>query len=129
MIITATRKDLEKALENINGKYQNNIKFKRLDQIGKKVHFTLTVESSKGPGHKTSASYFHRGRKVAAACWHVHGDFFDALLAVNPEARINTMGKIWIDKNGGNWQDWNVGPPVSPIMISACCDCGKDKKQ
>lgn len=65
------------------------------------------------------------GRRIAAACWHVHGDFFDALLKIQPNAVIVTRGGpgAVIDKNGGNWQDCNIGSRMSPMMFSEACEC------
>ena len=57
-----------------------------------------------------------------ALCWHGHGDFFDMLIAVNENAVIKSAGRT-IDKNGGNWQDWNVGSILNPVLFSQLCEC------
>jgi hypothetical protein len=108
---------MEAALAIVNGKYAGNITWNRFDN-GRTINFTLTVKSSKAPGGRLSPS----GRRVAAACWHVHGDFFDALFEVCPDAVIVSMGKK-ITKDEGNWQDQNIGSAYLPFMYSEACDC------
>jgi hypothetical protein len=112
-----TVQELQMALEIINHKYEGNIRFKRLDG-GKTPQFTLTVNSSKAKGGRLG----QHGRRIAAACWHVHGDFFDALLKVNPSAVITTAFAR-IDADGGNWQDKNIGSIMFPMYYSEACDC------
>jgi hypothetical protein len=131
-----TIEDLQAALELVNVKYKGNIKFKHIDLTGRRVSFTLTVQqTSIGKGkNKVSAPGVRRGfqgKRIAAACWHVHGDFFDALLKVNPSAGIYSSGSLanplsgkWITAEGGNWQDWQVGNRMQPRNISQMCDCG-----
>ena len=108
---------MEAALAIVNGKYAGNITWNRFDN-GRTINFTLTVKSSKAPGGRLGPS----GRRVAAACWHVHGDFFDALFEVCPDAVIVSMGKK-ITKDEGNWQDQNIGSAYLPFMYSEACDC------
>lgn len=109
--------EMEKALQVINLKYDNNITWKRFDN-GKTINFTLTVKTSKGKGGRIS----QKGRRIAAACWHVHGDFFDALFNINPDAIIVSMGNK-IDINYGNWQDRNIGSMMQHFMYSESCEC------
>ena len=128
MIATnATREDLQHALDAVNKKYGGNIKFRNFDSVSKnRVRFTLTVKNSGGKGARRSA----KGQKISAACWHVHGDFFDALIKANDAARVlvgarTVYGRAaWIDKDGGNWQDRNIGSHVFPFMHSEACACG-----
>ena len=111
------RNEMEAALAIVNEKYAGNIVWNRFDD-GKTINFTLTVKSSKDPGGRLSP----QGRRVAAACWHVHGDFFDALFSINPDAVIISMGrKITIE--AGNWQDRNLGSMMYPFMYSNACEC------
>lgn len=111
------RNAMEAALAIVNGKYAGNITWKRFDD-GKTINFTLTVKRSKDPGGRRS----REGRRIAAACWHVHGDFLDALFQVCPDAVIVSMGKK-ITKEAGNWEDRNIGSAYSPFMYSEACDC------
>src|SRR5512137_1194681 len=97
-----TMGDLEKALTIINKKYARNIRFYDTFNKGRAIHFRLKVHDSKGPGAARSAI----GNRTGSGCWHVHGDFFDSLLKVSPEAVIRTA-KAKIDRHGGNWEDWN----------------------
>jgi len=110
--------DLQKALRNINLKYGDNIRFKTLGQKGRNVNFTLTVNETKGPGGRIG----HSGRRIKAACWHVHGDFFDALFRLVPSAEVVSLGRK-ITRETGNWEDWSIGSIAFPLMYSEACDC------
>jgi hypothetical protein len=110
-------------LTKVNERYDNNITFKRLEMKGKNILFTLTVKDSRGLGSRKSASAFHSERRVSAACWHVHGYFFDILFKVNPEAIVISGGNKKITRSEGNWIDWNIGSHYYPIMYSEACDC------
>lgn len=111
--------EMHQALAAINEKYEGNIKFKRFDD-GKTINFTLTVINSKAKGGR----YNHMtSRYISAACWHVHGDFFEALLAINDNAVIISGGTLKIDKTGGNWTDRNIGSVAHPMMYSDSCLC------
>ena len=119
-----TESEMHQALELINKKYNNNIRFKSgPSRKGRSLTATLTVNSTQdgARGYRRG----HAGRKIAAACWHVHGDFFDALIDINPDAIIVTglTGKKIINKDGGNWQDENIGSQVNPMYYSEACDC------
>jgi len=115
-----TSGDLESALHKVNEKYDGNIRFKTLEANS----FTLTVKSSRGPGARRGVA----GRRIAAACWHVHGDFFDALFEVAPEAVVISgylpKGRHRITIDGGNWQDWQAGSLYHPAYASELCECG-----
>jgi len=119
--------DLEAALRDINKKYQGNIIFKSLEPNGGGFNFTLTVKSSKDIGARRSGE----GRKIAAACWHAHGDFFASLFSINPSARVfssfyKRFGGTyqgWITALGGNWIDGNIGSQFMPLMMSEACEC------
>ena len=116
--------DLEKALFNLNQKYENNIVWNRFERKGNGYAFTLRVISSKGRGAKRGFS----GRKTIHACWHVHGDFFDFLFKINPRAYVWSAGNK-ITKDYGNWEDRNIGSIVSPLMYSDSCECKSIQNQ
>lgn len=123
-IMQVTENDLNKALKKINKRYKNNIVFNRLEQKHSKTYLvTLKVKDSKKPGHRLGFKYGDgKQRRLINACWHVHGYFFEALLEINPDARIKT-GTHEINKHGGNWQDRNIGSMVHPLMYSDACEC------
>lgn len=126
-----TTEQMEEVLRKVNEKYQDNIRWKRFEQNGSGVHFTLTVNSSSGAGGRRSGSQFQikkdgKRRRIAAACWHVHGDFFDALFDIAPNAYVRSMGRR-IDKTQGNWQDRNIGSQAYPFMYSDACDCNESE--
>jgi hypothetical protein len=134
-----TMENLQAALDIVNkNHYAGNIRFKTLQPKGRRISFTLTVNrTSEGTGKaKVTApgvSKGREGRRIAAACWHVHGDFFDALFSVCPEAGVYSSGSLanplmgkWITKDGGNWQDWNRGSQMYPYMSSQACECHRN---
>jgi hypothetical protein len=136
MIIRGIDKgQLDAAMQRVNMHFAGNVKWKRLDLIGESRghasghswRCTLSVVDSRGKGHKISRSC-GRERHIAAACWHVHGHFFDAVLDVAPGAVITVSrcvkGKIQnSDKRAGNWQDFNIGSQCQPAFASEACWC------
>lgn len=110
--------ELNQALNYVNQKFDDNIKFKAITPIGKKVQFTLTVHDSKNPGSRRSA----KGRRIAAACWHVHGYFFEYLFNNFDNITISAGKKVMKD-NSDNWQDWQIGNNYRPLMYSEACEC------
>jgi hypothetical protein len=122
-----TKDDLRNALDILNVKYEGNIKFKSMEMRGRQIQFTLTVCDSRGKGSRKSI----QGRRISAACWHAHGDFFDILIDLNPEAEIKTgmdnLNNGIINRWGGNWFDKNIGsvafPAAFPFYFSESCDC------
>ena len=109
-----------KALEETNKIYQNNIEFGRFEYLGQtrdgrdKWRVRLRVKDSKGPGARRGMT----GRRTVAACWHVHGVFFDHL----PEGvEIEAAGRRF--HAGDRWQDIQVGSILYPCWMSELCDC------
>ena len=119
MITTATILELNKALSLINKHYKDNIIFKNIEQISKnRVRFTLTVKDSRQSGGRVSPT----GRIICAACWHVHGNFFDNLFQINNNVFVLSMGKR-INKDKGNWIDSNIGSRAVSFNYSDACNC------
>lgn len=111
--------DLNRALDTVNEKYGDNIEYKSGPEYrGNRILFTLKVKNSRGPGARISP----HGRRLPAACWHIHGDFFDALFSINPKAEIKAMQKT-INIEGGNWEDSNIGSQVQSMRFSEACNC------
>ncbi len=125
-IKNATSEQIRKALTIINKKYKGNVTFNRFDRTGNIYNVTLKVKNSRGRGARLGFYPTSTGKRrhLTSACWHVHGDFFDALLRINPEVVIRTADKK-VDKWGGNWQDWNIGSMMSPMYYSEACECYK----
>jgi len=112
-------KEVEEALKRTNKKFNNNVIFNRNPEYyGKYIRCTLKVKNSRGKGAKLGYS----GRRTISACWHVHGELFESLLNINPEAVIISAGHK-IDIYGGNWQDWNIGSVIGPMNYSEACEC------
>jgi hypothetical protein len=131
IIRKVTEKDLNQALKIVNKRYKNNIIFNRLDQkTNTTFNVTLKCKDSKKPGHRlgfknidwATGKQIGKQRRLINACWHVHGYFFEALLEINPEARIKA-GTLYINRDGGNWQDRNIGSVIYPLMYSEACEC------
>jgi len=113
MLTNATIQQLNEALSKVNEKYNGNISFRDIEQKTKnRVKFTLKAVSKK-PGARIS----HTGRNLPSASWHVHGEFFDQLFAIDSNIYILSMGKR-IDINGGNWEDRNIGSLAQPMYFS-----------
>lgn len=126
--------DLEKALAATNVKFKNNVRFKDGPRFightrsgADKYSLTLTVNRTRDdrqPGQKRGpiapGVVVHTGKIVAAACWHVHGYFMDAL---PPEASIRIGREKEPHKPGDPWQDYTVGFQVFPLYASEACNC------
>jgi hypothetical protein len=152
IVIGCSQKCLEKALAVVNRKYKGNIKFKTLaplNQKGNRYTFTLTVNSCAAPGHRLAAFPHERKlrlnqldqftlrlkglpwpvemvyKRLSAACWHVHGDMFDAIFKLVPETVIMSRGNK-ITRQCGNWEDYNIGSQAQPVYASEACGCGHE---
>jgi hypothetical protein len=123
-----SRQDLDKALQTVNEKYDGNVIWKREPTpTGKGFRFTLRVLQARGKGGRLGIMGlmgYGKPRHIPAACWHVHGDFFDVLFAVNPNAYV-WSGKNRISKDAGNWQDRNVGSQMNYVSYSDACECAE----
>ncbi len=114
-----TIQDLERALEEVNKLYDNNIEFNHIPEMkGRQVVFTLRVKDSKGKGH----FYSNSGRRLISACYHVHGNFFEELFKLKPEANILSMA-IKITKDNVWDNDFKVGGLYDYQWASELCDC------
>lgn len=126
MITNATVEELNRALFVCNQMiYDNNVEFNRLEQVSRnRVAFTLKVKDSHKKGARLSQSVTSKGnrRHLINACWHVHGDLFDCLFAINPDIFIIACGKK-ITRKSGNWEDRNIGSLMNPLAYSDACEC------
>lgn len=120
--------ELEQALIEVNKKYDDNIEFREIGNYNGHVKATIKVRDSQKAGHRVGFVKTSKGnrRKMPCACWHVHGDFFEKLLEINEDVVIKSslaQHLLTIDKNGGNWQDFNIGSVYEPLFASEACDC------
>lgn len=125
----ATLAELDQALATINAdRYAGNVEMYEVRQgPGTAIRFRLRVHDFDRPGYRRRTPHLwdkpdRDPARMRFACWHVHGDFFDALLEINPRARIES-GPTVITAAGGNWQDRNIGSLVLPVYHSEACDC------
>ena len=128
--------ELNKALKIINKTYKKNIVFKETPEAvnakGTAFKFGLRAIDCKKSGGRlgqphagwtTRSGKEYKQRHIGGcACWHVHGEFFEALLNINPEAVIHA-GAHKITSEGGNWEDWNIGSMSEPFYYSEACNC------
>lgn len=126
-IIGATEHEIKLALESANNAYDNNLVFKTCHETGNsrngkpKHTVTLTVKSSKAKGAKRNPA---NGRRVAAACWHAHGDFMAALPAgtrIKTSCGMSGMTEVVAPEVWGN--DWGEGSKFEPYYASEACEC------
>jgi len=111
--------ELKVALDKANEKFQDNIKFKKIAPANRAwTRWTVTlgvIDSHKAGGRRSSS-----GRRIAAACWHAHGEFLDAL---PPYARYRSVHTgEWLSP-GQEWVDYNLGSQYMPFYASEACDC------
>lgn len=118
IVKNVTPQELRQALSNIQNKYENNLDFLKLENLDKGYRVRLKVKDSKGKG----AGVGNTGRRKISACWHAYGYFFEALLNINDKTVIKTS-KFTINKEGGNWQNYNIGSVVYPLYASEACEC------
>ena len=123
-IYNTTYDDIKKALDDVNKRFDYNIRFKHfpetLNQSKTTFTLTLTVIDSKGPGSRRGFQRRKDGkrRRLSAACWHVHGYF---MYYLNQHAKIVTLGSRVFP--GSQWHDWNAGSQFDPVYMSDLCDC------
>jgi hypothetical protein len=104
MKTTATTGQLELALRMTNEEFGYQLSFETLKQISsKRVSFTLKTPS-KVKGARMAAS----GRNLPKASWHAHGNFFDMLFEIAPNAIVVSQS-FKITRTEGNWQDIKIG--------------------
>lgn len=121
LIKGASWDEINAALFVANDSFEDNLRFKRCEFVGltrdkrEKYRVTLTVEDSREAGARRS----YEGHRIAAACWHAHGTFFDAL----PEGtEIQTFAGTF--HAGDPWIDYSVGSDFRPAHASELCECG-----
>ncbi len=107
------------------GHYDFNVKFKRFpEQVGRAVRFTLTVSKAANKGGRIG----HTGRRIAAACWHVHRDIMVAIMTIFPDARIKTAQadyrgiEDFMDKFASTGYT-NIGSQIEPMYFNNACEC------
>lgn len=100
-----------------------NVRFKSLEQRGKHVRFTLTVN---GPGRHSRRSY--QGRRISAACWHAHYAFLREFFERFPDRRVRTSQSDYRGLSDFSWRapssgDRNIGSQIQPLRYRDACDC------
>jgi hypothetical protein len=127
MKTNATIEQLNEALNFVNVLFSGNIEFKDFSRLSSKTNrFTLTVKDSHEPGARLGQMINHKGNRkhLRAACWHVHGYFFEYLFLKYDNIKIHAGNKKMLS-NADNWQDWNIGSNYDPLNYSEACDCNK----
>lgn len=104
---------LEYALQRVNLKYCGNVEFSRTGSThqrggirqrgGTVLAFRLTVNDSRGPGHRMTARpayYGGKPRRLRAACWHVWRDFLNEVFQMNSHAVVRTSLATYRGRDG-----------------------------
>jgi hypothetical protein len=145
------KEDILAALDEVNKRFSDNIRIKDMRMLRKHTRIgagevwavTLTVQRTSIkivdnekprrvhietlPGVKIGRGPFSEGRRLAAACWHAHGYFIDAL----PRDCIILSGTRTFDgkpnmrRPGESWKDFPVGSTYYPVNASQCCNCAE----
>lgn len=124
-VLNISELELNEAMQRLNDIYDNNVEFNNYQRLGQtSFRVTLRVKDSHGKGAKLGHPNLRTGRQrhTISACWHVHGNFFEKLFEVNPNAIVKTARKT-ITKENGNWEDWNIGSMMYPLYYSEACEC------
>ena len=131
IVKNASNQDLQEALDKTNVQYKDNLTwFDPVRYHGKnRLWFRLKTISLDGPGSHwvpmgVWTGQYNNGRRMRFACWHAHGDFFDNLFEINPEATVYSSG-IPITIDGGNWRD---SPRGHRMAFSQSCLCSLRKE-
>lgn len=128
MIISTTRNAIESAMAETRAIFGGNIEFRSIestrtvpvrDSDRNRFRATITVRDSAGSGASWNPG---ANRRISAACWHVHGLFFAILIRIDPNATIRTFAGT-IDRDGGNWRDFDRGSIMKPSRASEWCHC------
>jgi len=112
MKTTASIYTVKKAVESVNQKHGYKIEFKRLDQSGNFVIFTLKSKSGI-PGARVNPD----GRNLSAASWHAHGYIIDKIFEIEPDSILYSRGEKFTSKTWV-WKDTNIGSWMQPCYIS-----------
>jgi hypothetical protein len=99
-----------------------------LSATGLRHRVKVNRGADKDAYRRTSASYFNRGRRVNAVCWHGFRDFFRACFELAPNAVFKTSLDTW--KGQADFEaryqasGFKVaGPPVAPVTVQEVCLC------
>jgi len=117
MKIKTSREVLQEALNYVNALYDGNVIMETKDR-GLYYLVRLKVKDSRKKGARRSPN----GRRLANACWHVHGYFIDKIFELDNKAVVRTRGKTF-KRDNWDWEDWNAGSLYNPVFISELCDC------
>lgn len=123
-----TEHELTQAMRDVNKEYGRNLRFKNGPTCeGRGFRFTLTVNTSAGQGGRRS----NTGRKIAAACWHAHRDYFRALYKLNPSAVIKSAlatyeGSADFEAQFEATGDRNIGSAFEPQSMRTACECSEN---
>jgi len=103
--------------------YNQTVEFVSPSDVVNHRRFRLCL-NKKGLDWASGSAY----RNSRFACWHVHGDFFNALFHINPDAVVYSQGRR-ITKHEGNWVDYgracwdSQNREVVMVKVSESCKC------
>lgn len=119
-----TESQMYQAIRKTSAKYGDNVIFKTFEPQGRGFSFTLTVKKAAEHGGRRS----NTGRRIAAACWHVHRYFLREVFKLSPSALIKTSvieynGQEDFEKNHDKTGDINRGSQALPMPYRNACAC------
>lgn len=126
MITGLTTSELRDVVAKLNAdSYDGNIVVERADAVsatGTRINVKLGTADSKRHGSRRAWS----GRHGKWLCWHGFRDVFRAVMAVNPEARIQTGKTVYKGRDGfentyESTGDQNVGSMFQPAYMPEMC--------
>ena len=126
-----TQSQLEQALQEVNKKYNGNVKMDITCNFLKSGLPRHSIKIGVHSSFELGGSYNPRTeRRVCSACWHVFGDFLDSLGEIckdNEDAIVILMDYDYKDRMvhplDHNWLDLNVGSQWYPMYQSEKCKC------
>lgn len=120
---------VRRALAAANEFYDGNLRFASGPKVvaGGGVRFRLSVHSSSAAGARRGVKKKADGTpwRLAFACWHAYGRFFDALFADSPNADVTSKLGPVNPKIG--WMDLAI-PGHEGLRYSDLCECKGERR-
>lgn len=138
-----TEEQIRDAFVASNAKHGGNVEFvtqwtkeyrmadlRPLNKRGDRFSARLKVVSARRPGARVGVSYSGEpGRRINAACWHVHRDFLREIFDINPDAKVVSAlatydGQADFEsKFPGTYYGSGMSGPAPIHAIGGACNC------
>ena len=120
-----SEKVLRSIVNVVSQDYDKNVVFKKEpEKSGNAINFSLRILDCNKIGSRRS----NTGRKIPAACWHVHRDIMELIFLWNPSARLQSIladyrgEKDFLEKFAATGST-NLGSNAKPIRADRACNC------